>query len=141
MSKPYCQQIHHAGGKRTQAPLCFANISQSETVVRGFGVASEPAKVTNHFNIKCIAYNVEAMSMDRLRQITTELRKAEYDIAMIQGTRCNLSGSLWSNGYKVYNAPAAKTSTEAHAGVSIIIDRKILHNTRTTQEISLAHRK
>ena len=47
---------------------------------------------------------------------------------------------MWSNGYKVYNAPAGKTSTEAHAGVSIIIDESLLQSTRVTQTIIHDHR-
>ena len=125
------------GEKGHKRQCALQRKSHRETVVRGVGVTCERANGINYLNIKCITYNVEAMSMDRLRQITTELRKSNYDVAMIQRTRWNLTGSMWSNGYKVYNAPAAKTSTEARAGVSFIVNQKLLSSTRGTQHTNL----
>ena len=90
--------------------------------------------------IKIVTYNVESMSMDRMRQITTSMRKDKYNVALLQGTRWNLDCGMWSNGYKLYSAPAGKTSTEAHAGVSIIIDELLLTNTKVTQTIIHEHR-
>ena len=78
--------------------------------------------------------------MDRLRQTTHQLRNQNYDLAMIQGTRWSLDECVWSNDYKVYSAPAAKASSEAHAGVCIIVDMKLLQHTRVTENKNLEHR-
>ena len=47
---------------------------------------------------------------------------------------------MWSNGCKVHNAPAGKTSTEAHAGVSIIISEALLTNMKVTPSTIIPHR-
>ena len=58
---------------------------------------------------------------------------------MVQGTRCNLVVCIWSNGYKVHNAPSAKAFTQAYAGVYIMIHQELINNTRVTQHINLIH--
>ena len=68
------------------------------------------------------------------------MRKANYNLAMIQGTRWNLAGSITAGDYQVNAAPAAKTSADAHAGVCIIIDHKIAKNTQITYDVTLEHR-
>ena len=123
-------KIPHAGENRTQAPLTFTETRQTESVARGVGALQRSANEPKVLMIKCITYNVESLNIERLTQICSELGKSKYNLAMIQGTRWNLSGSIAMGGFQIYAAPAAKTSTEAHAGVCIIIDQKLTKKTK-----------
>ena len=117
------QQMKQPSGEiRTQAPPATTTDYVQQPMARGLGMHQEATTSPKVLEIKIVTHNVESMSMDRMRQITTSMRKDKYNVALLQGTRWNLDCGMWSNGYKVYNAPAGKTSTEAHAGESIIID-------------------
>ena len=87
-----------------------------------------------------ITFNADALTMERLRQITQCLSEEKYNLACIQGTRWNVDWSMWSNGYKVFNAPAGKTSTEAHAGVSIILSESIMKHLKVTPVTVIEYR-
>ena len=132
--------IPQAGGNRTQAPLTFIETTKTDNVVWGVGALQRSANDTKELIIKCITYNVESLNMERHRQICGKMRKAKYNLAMIQGTRWNLTGSIIVNGYQIYAAPAAKISTEAHAGVCVIIDQQVTNHTKVTYEVVLEHR-
>ena len=123
-------KIPHAGENRTQAPLTFFETKKPDNVARGVGTTHGSANETKVLTIKCMTYNVESLNIERLYQICAEMRKANYNLAMIQGTRWNLAGSITVGGYQVYAATAAKTSADAHAGVFIIIDQNITESTK-----------
>ena len=128
------------GEKWTQVPVCLKNAKATETAAQGCGALTTSTTRVKELKLKCLTYNVESISMDRLRQITDQMRRANYPISLLQGTKWNFDGCLWSNGYKVYNAPAAKASMEANAGVRVLLDQRLLHETRVTPNINLDHR-
>ena len=131
---------HQAGENWTQAPPVPCQTSETQPVVRGPDAHQTTTSKIRSLQINMITYNAEAMSMERLRQITQCMQDENYNVACIQGTRWNVDWSMWSNGYKVFNAPAGKASAEAHAGVSIILSESILQNMKITPTTIIDYR-
>ena len=132
--------LPQAGENRTQARASNANIESTSSGARGVGNLQTTQSSGKPFQLFVITYNSETMSMDRMTQITHTMRDMNINVACLQGTRWSVDWDLWLNGFRVFNIPAGKASSEAHAGVSIVIDQSLLVRMKVTKHIIMPHR-